>query len=104
MQWLEQGSLGAIGRWGLEAALGGISIGATGAGRRVRLDADELTLDAGRGKAELSGYVDPTGLSDRARLLVDIYSTVHTHPEKHLGWWLFPVGERRGRVKITSTS
>jgi SAM-dependent methyltransferase len=85
-------------RFGADAVLGGLTVGPTRARTRVRVGGEDLTLEAGRGCLEAA--LDLGGLGEHGRLVVDVYAMEQVHPDKHLGWWVFRLGGRRGRATV----
>jgi ubiquinone/menaquinone biosynthesis C-methylase UbiE len=51
------------------------------------------------GRTTLGADLDLSGLAG-GKFIVDVYSFVQVHPDRHLGWWQFDLGAQRGRVRI----
>jgi len=64
---------------------------------RVRPHVDTLTLRDGR--ADLTASLDLSRLPG-GHLVVDIYSFVQVHPDRHLGWWQYDLGGRSGQLRV----
>jgi 2-polyprenyl-3-methyl-5-hydroxy-6-metoxy-1,4-benzoquinol methylase len=56
-------------------------------------------LELAKGRASLGADLDLSRLAG-GKFIVDVYSFVQIHPERHLGWWQFDLGGERGRARV----